>query len=197
MRKVARTAAAVAVSVLLSSTLLTGCATDTGWLNGQPTLTASPAPATTPAAATPPATPTPMPSPEPAPSAALPHTILPLPGDCELSDVGTFSQVVTFVITSDDDTTPIEITYPGYLPDSAAPEARTVTAVGPVITILGSTCGDGPESEPWPFVATSTSGEHLSCSAFFGGKLIRSASYYAEGDTVNDLVADCTSHPGM
>jgi hypothetical protein len=131
-------------------------------------------------------------------SATLPRTILPLPGDCELSvDVGDRSQVVTFVITSDDDTTPIEITYPGYLPDSAAPEARTVTMVGPVITILGSTCGDGPESEPWPFIATSTSGEHLSCSAFFGGKHIRSASYYAEGDTVNDLVADCTSHPGM
>jgi len=155
---------------------------------------AAPAPTATPPAATP----APTPSPEPAPSATLPRTIHPLPDDCQLSaDVGDHSQVVTFVITSDDDTTPIEITYPGYLPDSAAPEARTVTAVGPVITILGSTCGDGPESEPWPFIATGTSGVHLSCSAFFGGKLIRSASYYAEGDTVNDLVADCTSHPGM
>ena len=183
MRIVANSAVALAAVALLSS-LLTGCTADSSPSTGQDPASA-PAPATTP----PPETSTPTATPEPI--SDVPHVVLPAEGDCTLD-----GRVVTFVVTADDDTVPIEITYPGFTPASAAPEARTMTAVGPVVTVLQRPCNSGPESEPWPFTASRASGDHLACAVFFGGMPIRQDGDYAEGAD-RELSVDCTSHPGM
>lgn len=190
MRIVARTAVALAAAAVLSSSLLTGCSADASWFADPFPATASPAPTTTPPAEPP--TPTPTPPPSAGPSSELPTVVLPEPGDCELEG----RPVVTYLVTADDDSVPIEITYPAFTPDAAAPQARTITAVGPVVTVLQRHCTSGPESEPWPFTATRASGDHLGCAVFFGGMLIRTGSDYTEGAD-RELHVDCTSHPGM
>jgi hypothetical protein len=189
MRIVARSAVALAAAVILSSSLLTGCTADSSWFTGQSPTVATVAPTTTPPADLP--TPTPTPTPSAEPTSELPRVVLPAPGDCPLE-----GRLVTFIVTADDDTTPIEITYPGFTPAAAAPEARTVTAFGPVVTVLQHHCVSGPESEPWPFTASRASGDYLGCAVFFGGMLIRTGSDYTEGAT-RELRVDCTSHPGM
>ncbi len=102
---------------------------------------------------------------------------------------------MTYIVTVDDDSTPIEITYPSFTPsESGLP--RTITAVGPVVTIFGVDCGPGIATEPWPFTATGDVESRLSCAAFFGGRLINVKSAYSEG-AESGLSVDCTSHPGM
>ena len=96
----------------------------------------------------------------------------------------------------DDDTTPIELTYSVFRP-GADPEIRTATAVGPVVTILQTNCGNQAASAPWTFTATSATGGSLACAVFYGGKLVKSTSDYAEGDVARGTAVDCTSHPGM
>ena len=188
MRIVARRAAALVAIVVLSSSLLTGCTSGT-LLYGD-----ARAPATEVAATTPPAdAPTPTPTP-PEPASTLPHTVGPQPGDCPVdsSDAG---HIVTFVVTTDDDTTPIEITYPGFTP-SVSGQPRTITAVGPVITILGSDCGPGVATEPWQLTATGEVQSFVSCAAFFGGMLFNTGSGYSESADTG-ASADCTGRPGM
>ena len=104
--------------------------------------------------------------------------------------------VVTFVVTADDNSTPIELTYSVFRP-GADPEIRTVTSVGPSVIALQTNCGNPAASAPWTFSATSATGGSLSCAVFYGGKLIKSAGDYAEGDVARGTSVDCSSHPGM
>jgi hypothetical protein len=132
---------------------------------------------------------------EPAePAGALPDPLPAEPGDCPLdrSALG----VVTFVVTADDDSTPIDLTYSVFRPD-ADPEIRTTTSVGPAVALLQTNCGNQAASEPWTFTATSATGGSLACAVFYGGKLVKSSSDYAEGDVERGTAVDCTSHPGM
>jgi len=61
--------------------------------------------------------------------------------------------------------------------------------------ILGSDCGPGIATEPWPFTATSAAEDYLSCAVFLGGMLINAKGPGADGAA--GLGVDCTSHPGM
>lgn len=191
MRIVARSVAVASGAALLSAFLLTGCVTvDTSGFLEPSMRPTTEAPTTTPPAEAP----SPSPTPEPEPASTLPVVVEPAAGDCQLDPS---DYVVTFVVTADNDSAPIEITYPGFALGADAPEARSMTVVGPVVTVLGnSSCSSGPESEPWPFTATSSADGSLSCAAFFGGKRINGESDYLEGAD-RDLSVDCTSHPGM
>ena len=183
MRTAARTVAVTAAIVLLPS-VLTGCGVDTGWIGEPAGPTATAAPATTTA-------PDPTPSPEPPPTWPV---IVPVqPGDCDPQ--ATDAQLVTFVVTAQDPSAPIQITYPGFTP-SVSGEPRTITTTGPVVTILGNDCGPGIASELWSFTATGEVGYALSCAVFFNGFPLRADSDYIEGPDRAASV-DCTSRPGM
>lgn len=171
-------------AMLMTLATLTACAAGGG--DAGPSI----APETSP----PPTETTPPPSEPTAPDAALPDTVPAEPGDCAV-DRGALG-VVTFVVTADDDSTPIELTYSVFRPD-ADPEIRTATTVGPAVTILQTNCGNQAASAPWTFTASSATGGSLACAVFYGGKLVKSTSDYAEGDVARGATVDCTSHPGM
>jgi hypothetical protein len=173
-----------AAAILMTLTALTACSV-AGTGDASPSI----APETTPppSASAPPS--------EPAvPTGALPKPLPAEPGDCPLdpSALG----VVTFIVTADDDSTPIDLTYSVFRPD-ADPEIRTTTSVGPAVALLQTNCGNQAASEPWTFMATSATGGSLACAVFYGGKLVKSTSDYAEGDVARGTAVDCTSHPGM
>ena len=125
---------------------------------------------------------------------AAPNVVPAVPGDCPV-DVAA-PGVVTFVVTADDDSTPIELTYSAFRPD-ADPEIRTATSVGPSVILLQTNCGNTIASSPWTFSAVSATGGSLSCATFYGGKLLTSASDYAEGDVARGTTVDRSAHPGM
>lgn len=121
-------------------------------------------------------------------------------GDCPVDPAA--AGVIAFVVTSDDDVTPIELTYPVFRTDGTE-LVRRMTQPGPVITVLQSDCTDGIVDGPWGFVATADAGS-LACALFYGGKLVASDSAFNEGgasdgtDASDGRVrADCTGHPGM
>lgn len=103
---------------------------------------------------------------------------------------------MSFIVSADDGTTPVELTYSAFRPNSE-PEIRTTTAVGPSIVVLQTNCGNTTASSPWTFTATSATGGSLGCAAFYGGKLLTSDSDYAEGDTDRGTSVVCSAHPGM
>lgn len=112
-------------------------------------------------------------------------------GDCPVDPAE--PGVITFVVTSDDDTTPVEVTYPVFRVDGSE-LARRMTQPGPVITVVLADCA-GAGGGPWRFLATAEQGS-LACALFYGGKLVASDSAMADvaGEGVR---ADCTGHPGM
>lgn len=111
-------------------------------------------------------------------------------GDCPVDPSA--PGVIAFFVTSDDDVTPVEVTYPVFRTDGTR-LVRRMTQPGPVITVLQADCTGGVVEGPWGFVATAESGS-LACALFFGGKLVASDSAAGEGGAVR---ADCTGHPGM
>jgi hypothetical protein len=114
-------------------------------------------------------------------------------GDCPVdpAEPGT----ITLVVTSDDDATPVEVTYPAFREDGTQ-LVRRMTQPGPVITVVQSDCTGGAGGGPWSFVATAERGS-LACALFFGGRLVASDSAFAEGGADEHVSADCTGHPGM
>ena len=178
--------AAVAVAAAL---LLAGCSNDV------PPAASPLAPATNPAASV---TPTPEPaaaaSDVPVTGSGAPSVVPAEPGDCEFEPDS--PGAVVFVVTADDAVTPIELTFSAFRPDSG-PEVRTVTATGPVVTVLQTNCGEPVASAPWTFTAAAQTGDGLACSSFYGGKLLVSDSDFAEGDTARGARVDCSGHPGM
>jgi hypothetical protein len=174
---------AAAILVILGA--LTAC-------SGAGTGDASPsiAPETSP----PPSSASAQPSEPAMPAGDLPNPLPAEPGDCPLDRAA--PGVVTFVVTADDDSTPIDLTYSVFRP-GADPEIRTATSVGPAVALLQTNCGNQAASAPWTFTATSATGGSLACAVFYGGKLVKSTSDYAEGDVARGTSVDCTSHPGM
>lgn len=128
----------------------------------------------------------------PDPSAAI-HVTPAQRGDCPVNpaDPGT----ITFVVTSDDDSTPVEVTYPVFRTDGTE-QVRRMTQPGPVTVVLQADCTDGVPSGAWSFVATSRSGS-LACALFSGGRLVASDSVFDESPGADGVRADCTGHPGM
>ncbi|WP_394551628.1 hypothetical protein ACDF64_12225 [Agromyces sp. MMS24-JH15] len=181
---------ALAAGAVIAAAALAGCASGAA-PSPSPSVTSSPSPT---AAA--PETEAPddgAPS-TPGPGLAPAANAVPLePGDCPF-DPAAFGAIV-FVVSADDDTTPIELTFTSFQPDALS--IRTVEAVGPVVTVLQQDCGALPASEPWTFRATSATGNSLGCTVFFGGKHLKSASDYAEGDVARGVSVDCSGHPGM
>ncbi|MDR5700103.1 hypothetical protein [Agromyces aerolatus] len=118
-------------------------------------------------------------------------------GDCPVDPAA--PGLVTLVVTSDDDATPIEVTYPVFRADGTQ-QVRRMTQPGPVITVLQADCTDGVVDGPWRFVAEAETGA-LACALFFGGRLVASDSASAEGVAAEGAGAgvrtDCTGHPGM
>lgn len=173
---------AAAGAVLFTLAALAGCTTTGG--GGTP----SESPVTS-------SDPTTAPSESPAPPTnASPNVVPAQPGDCPVDPSA--PGVVTFVVTADDNSTPIEVTYSAFRPN-ADPDIRTVTSVGPSVVILLTNCGNATASSPWTFSATSATGGSLGCATFYGGKLLKSAGDYAEGDVARGTAVDCTAHPGM
>lgn len=116
-------------------------------------------------------------------------------GDCAVDP--TEFGVVTFVVTSDDSTTPIDLTYSAFQEGADAdPIVRTVSVVGPVVTVMQTNCGNPAASVPWTFTATSPTENSLACTMFFGGKTVKADMDYVEGEA-RDASVDCTGHPGM
>ena len=175
-----------ATTLLASSLLLSGCVAGPA-----STPSDSPLPATTPA---PSAEPTPSPTAPADGAVATGLTVVPtVEGDCAV-DPDEFG-VVTFVVTANDDTTPIELTYSAFQP-GGDPVTRTASAVGPVVMVMQTNCGNLTASEPWTFTATSDTRGSLACTMYFGGKQVHADGYYAEGATGGGTV-DCSGHPGM
>jgi hypothetical protein len=175
-----------AATLLVSSALLTGCIAGTA---GTPS--ESPVPVETPA---PSAEPTPEPGTRGDGAVAMGLTVVPtVAGDCAVDPAE--HGVVTFVVTADDDTTPIELNYTAFQP-GADPVIRTASAVGPVVTVMQTNCGNQAASEPWTFTATSATQGSLACTMYYGGKQVKADGYYAEGATGEGTV-DCSGHPGM
>ncbi|MFE6965398.1 hypothetical protein ACFVAJ_09805 [Agromyces sp. NPDC057679] len=169
-------------SLLAAAALLTGC-TSAGPVTAE----------TTPPAVTASPTPTPTPDSSDGGTLAAPGlTVVPtVDGDCP-ADPSEFG-VVTLVVTTNDDTTPIEIEYTAFRP-GADPVVRTTQAVGPVVVLMQSDCGTQTASEPWTFTASAS--DSLSCTMTFGSKRVASDDYYAEGST-DEATVDCSGHPGM
>lgn len=184
MRNDVRARAILAAGAILTTlAALTACApTDVG-----PSATSA-APATTPPTDTVTTTSTASAAPG---AFELPNTVAAQAGDCPL-DPSAFG-MVTFVVTADDDVTPIELTYTAFRP-GLDPEVRTATTSGPAVMVLETDCG---EYAPWTFSATSATSGSLSCALFFGGMHLKSVSDYAEGDAVRGTSVDCSATPGM
>jgi len=177
----------VGAVVVAAAVFLAACSTD------MPPGASPLAPATNPAASAsstsePDASETPV-----APSGA-PSVVPAEDGDCAFEPDS--PGAVVFVVTADDAVTPIELTFSAFRPD-VGPEIRTVTATGPVITVLQTNCGDPVASAPWTFTAAAGTGDGLACSSFYGGKHLVSDSDFAEGDTARGVSVDCSGHPGM
>ena len=172
-----------AAALLVSAAALTACSATDSAPGASPV-----APETTPPVDTMTTTPTESAGP---PAYELPNTVAAQPGDCPLDPAA--PGVVTFVVTADDDITPIELTYTAFRPGSD-PEVRTATTTGPSVMLLQTSCG---EYGPWTFSATSATGGSLSCALFYGGMQLKSASDYAEGDVAGGTAVDCSATPGM
>ena len=171
-------------AILLTFAALTGCTPAGGTppdASEAPVTSSPPAPQST--------APTPTETADPLAGAA-PTAVAAQPGDCAVdrSALG----VVTFVVTADDDTTPIELSYSAFRP-GVLPEVRTATVVGPSVVMLQTDCG---EYGAWTFSATSPTTNSLSCGLFFGGLHLAHDTYYAEGTTDGGTV-DCSVTPGM
>lgn len=177
----------VGAVAIAAAVLLAGCANDV------PPSASPLAPATNPVASAT-ATPEPEASETPVASSRAPSVVPADPGDCEFEPDS--PGAVVFVVTADDAVTPIELTFSAFRPDGG-PEARTVTATGPVVTVLQTNCGDAVASAPWTFTATAPTGDGLACSSFYGGKHLASDGDFAEGDTARGASVDCSGHPGM
>jgi hypothetical protein len=171
-------------AILLTLAALTGCtpAGGTGRAASEAPVTSSP-PAPHSTAPTPTETADPL-------AGAAPNLVPTRPGDCAV-DRGAHG-VVTFVVTADDDTTPIDVTYSAFRP-GVLPEVRTATVVGPSVVMLQTDCG---EYGAWTFTAASATTGSLSCGLFFGGMHLAHERYYAEGATDGGTV-DCSVTPGM
>jgi hypothetical protein len=171
-------------AILLTLAAFTGCT-----FAGGTTPSASDAPVTSPPPAPPAATPAPTDGADPLAGAA-PTAVAAQPGDCAVDRSA--HGVVTFVVTADDDTTPIELSYSAFRP-GVLPEVRTATVVGPSVVMLQTDCG---EYGAWTFSATSPTTSSLSCGLFFGGMHLAHDTYFAEGATDGGTV-DCSVTPGM
>ncbi|MRG58411.1 hypothetical protein GE115_00760 [Agromyces sp. CFH 90414] len=150
------------------------------------------APSTTAPAASPPSS-TPWEPQIPDPTVAV-NVVPAQMGDCPVDPAA--HGLVAFVVTSDDDTTPVAVTYPVFRADGSR-HVRRMTQPGPVIAVLQTDCTDGVVSSPWEFRATADSGGSLSCTLTYGGKRVVSDSDFVEGDLDPGLEVDCTGHPGM
>lgn len=132
---------------------------------------------------------------EEAESATSGPTVVPSePGDCAFDPDAPGAVVLT--VTSDDATTPIEVTYSAFR-EGAEPEVRTVTVTGPVVVAMQTDCGTPTATPPWTFTATSATENSLGCTSFFGGKVLVTDSDYAEGDAATGASVDCSGHPGI
>ncbi|MGX5695674.1 hypothetical protein ACWKWP_05695 [Agromyces soli] len=177
----------VATVALTAAALMAGCSSGDA---NPPGTTAPPPGATT----TPTATAGPSPAPAQAAAPAPGLTVVPIAdGDCPVDPSA--PGVVTFVVTADDDTTPIELSYSAFRPESD-PVVRTTSAVGPVVVVMQSNCGNQTASTPWTFTATSATPGSLACDMYYGGKHVAAGTAYAEGSTEPSTV-DCSGHPGM
>ena len=109
------------------------------------------------------------------------------------------ARIVTLVVTTDDATAPVQISYAAFQQDGS-PVVHTVTVHGPVITMQERFCGDGTAEQrrPWTFSASTLEMGDLSCAVFWGGRLMQSAQdTTADSDKAANLTADCSSHSGM
>jgi hypothetical protein len=179
--------------MLLASATVVGVATALTACGPTPGDPASTPSETVTAEPTPTETPTADPAPSPSAPVALPgaNVIAAQPGDCGFDPSG--ERAVAFIVTGDDATTPIIVTFSAFRVDGD-PELRTVTSVGPTVLVLQSSCGN--PVPPWTFTATSATENSLGCASFYGGKLLRSDNDYAEGDIVRGTSVDCSGYPG-
>ncbi|WP_350349925.1 hypothetical protein ABIQ69_08520 [Agromyces sp. G08B096] len=176
-----RGARAAAAFVVLAAT---GCTTTAP---GPAETTPGPATSPTSASSTPQAW---DPGDIPDPSSAL--EVLPAQrGDCPV-DPGA-ADVIAFVVTSEDDTAPVELTYPVFRSDGTQ-LVRRMRQPGPVLVVLQSDCTGGAASDLWHFLAASEGTGTLACSLFIAGRHVASATGVAEGGA--GARADCSGAPG-
>ena len=126
--------------------------------------------------------------------AAAPTVVPSEPGDCAFDPEAPGAVILT--VTSDDATTPIEITYSAFR-EGTEPEVRTVTVNGPVVVAMQTDCGTPTATPPWTFTATSATENSLGCTSFYGGKVLVTDSDYAEGNAATGASVDCSGHPGI
>lgn len=173
---------ALSAVIFMALTALAGCATGDATAVARESARSS-APAVT----------LPSPSPSIAPPDSLPNIPVTLPTDCKLDTAA--AGVVTFIVTADDNSTPIDLAYTVFQQDRE-PEIRTATSKGPSVVVLQSNCGSTTSASPWTFKATSLTGGSLGCATFYGGKLLASTSTFSEGEAGSETSVDCSAHPG-
>ncbi|WP_127793417.1 hypothetical protein [Agromyces sp. LHK192] len=114
-------------------------------------------------------------------------------GDCAVDP--SLGGTVALVVVSDDDETPVEVTYDVFRTDGTI-AVRRMTQPGPILMAVQQDCTDGVVSSPWQFRATRPGGGALSCWMTYGGRQVTADSAFAEGAD-EELAVDCTGHPGM
>jgi len=130
-----------------------------------------------------------MPGPVPDPSVAV--RVPPAQrGDCVVDPAD--PDLITLVVTSDDDTHPVEVTYPVFRTDGTR-QVRRMTQPGPVIVVVQSPCTTDSSAGTWTFTASAET-RALSCALFRGGELIARDSAAAAGSEER-VRATCPARP--
>lgn len=165
-------AAAAAATVVL----LTGCGGGgAGVPTDSPASIDTSAPSTSPASTTPPADP----------------SAIRMAGDCTEAEMQD-AQPTVYTVYTGDSTNPVTIRYTAFNHDGTNP-TETITAVGPVINILGYACTEAAGSATWVLTAHHSNVGSIACVLDFGGLLVNSKS---DGQEDPNVTVDCSGNPG-
>jgi hypothetical protein len=145
-------------------------------------------PTASPTGASPSDSPSPSATPTSSPTTApTTHTA----GDCTEAEMQD-AQPTVYTVYTGDSTNPVTIHYTAFNHDGSTP-VETLTAVGPVINIIGYACTDAAGSATWTLTATHTIVGSIGCVLDFGGLLVNTQS---DGQEDAGVTVDCSGNPG-
>jgi hypothetical protein len=112
-------------------------------------------------------------------------------GDCTEAEMQD-AQPTVYTVYTGDSTNPVTIHYTAFNHDGSLP-VDTLTAVGPVISIIGYACSSASQSATWTLTATHSVVGSLACVLDFGGLLVNTKS---DGQEDPNVTVDCSGNPG-
>ena len=113
-------------------------------------------------------------------------------GDCTEAEMQD-AQPTVYTVYTGDSTNPVTIHYTAFNHDGSLP-VETLTAVGPVINIVGYACTPAAGSAVWTLTATHSIVGSIGCVLDFGGLLVNTDS---NGQEDPNVTIDCSGNPGQ